>query len=117
MTPEAHARGLILIEQSQRVIDQLQDDSDLIEMERVPADNSVEIWVGPSGPELIQIEEIIELDNPEVTTPQYRSPGDVSSQLEIRKTSVRESAPNPLHNLIKIYDDEESSEVSLVTPV
>jgi hypothetical protein len=38
-------------------------------MARVPADNPVEIRVGTSGLELIQIEEIVELDNPEVTTP------------------------------------------------
>jgi hypothetical protein len=27
------------------------------------------------------------------------------------------NSPNPLHELIKIYDDEESLEVSLFTPV
>jgi hypothetical protein len=32
-------------------------------------------------------------------------------------TSGRTSAPNPLCELINIYDDEESLEVSLVTPV
>jgi hypothetical protein len=57
------------------------------------------------------------LDNPEVTMPQVGSPGDVSAQPEIARTSGRESAPNPLHDLITIYDDEESSEVSLVTLV
>jgi hypothetical protein len=30
---------------------------------------------------------------------------------------VGTSAPDPLHELINIYDDEESPEVSLVTPV
>jgi hypothetical protein len=33
------------------------------------------------------------------------------------RTSWRASAPNPLHNLITIYDDEESLKVSLVTLV
>jgi hypothetical protein len=32
-------------------------------------------------------------------------------------TSGRKSTPNSLHKLINIYDDEESIEVSLVTPV
>jgi hypothetical protein len=100
MTPEAQARGFLLMEQAQRVIDQLQNDPDLIEMTRVPADNPIESRVGPSDPEPIQIEEIIGLDNPEVSTPQARSLGDVSAQPEIARTSGRESAPNPLHDLI-----------------
>jgi hypothetical protein len=33
------------------------------------------------------------------------------------RTFGREGAPNPLHDLITIYDEEESSEVSLVTLV
>jgi hypothetical protein len=73
--------------------------------------------VGPSGPELIEIDEIVGLDNPEITTPQVGSPGDVSAQPEIVGTSGRTSTQNPLHELINIYDDEESLEVSLVTPV
>jgi hypothetical protein len=36
---------------------------------------------------------------------------------ETVETSGRESMPNPLSELIKIYDDDESPEVSLVTPV
>jgi hypothetical protein len=42
---------------------------DLIGMIGAPADNPDEIRVGPSGPELIQIDEIVGSDNPEVTTP------------------------------------------------
>jgi len=114
---EAHARGFLLMEQAQRVMDQLQNDSELVEMKSVPADNPIEIQVGPSDPEPIQIEEIIGLDNPEFSTPQARSLGGVSAQPEIVRTSGRSSAPNLLHKLINIYDDEESSEVSLVTPV
>jgi hypothetical protein len=117
MTQDARERGFLMIEQAQQVIDQLQDDPDLIGMTGSPADNPDEIQVGPSGPELIEIDEIVGLDNPEITTPQARSPGDVSAQSEIVGTSGRESAPNPLHELINIYDDEESLEVSLVTPV
>jgi hypothetical protein len=86
-------------------------------MKRVPANNPDESRASQSGPELIQIDEIIGLDNPEVTMPQERSPGDISAQPKIERTSGRESAPNPLHDLIKIYDDDESSEVSLVTLV
>ena len=109
--------GFIIIEHPHRVINHLQDGLDLIEMERVPADNPVKSRVGPSGPELIKIEEIVRLDNPVVTTPQNGSPWDVSYHLEITRTSGRESGPNPLHDLITIYDEEERSEVSLVTPM
>jgi hypothetical protein len=42
-----------------------------------PSDNPDESWVGPSGREIIEIDEIIGLDNPEVTTPQAESFGDV----------------------------------------
>jgi hypothetical protein len=101
----------------QRVIDQLQDILHLLGMMRIPAENLDEIRAGPSGPELLQIDEIIGLYNPEVTMPRARSKGDVSTQPEIARTSGREGAPKPLHDLIKIYDDEESLEVSLVTPV
>jgi hypothetical protein len=38
-------------------------------MTRVPADNPIESQVGPSDLEPIKIEEIIEVDNPEVSTP------------------------------------------------
>jgi hypothetical protein len=117
MTQDAQERGFLMIEQVQRVIDQLQDDLDLIGMIGSPTDNPDEIWVGPSGPELIEIDEIVGLDNPEITMPQAGSPGDVSAQPKIVGTSGRTSAPNPLRELINIYDDEESLEVSLVTPV
>jgi hypothetical protein len=56
------------------------------------------------------------IDNHEVTMPQTESPGDVSAYLDIERTSGRESSPNPLHNLITIYNEEERSEVSLVKP-
>jgi hypothetical protein len=78
-------------------------------MIRVPTDNPIESQVGPSDPEPIQIEDIIGLDNPIVSTPHARSLGDVSSQSEIERKEGRESAPNPLHDLITIYDEEESS--------
>jgi hypothetical protein len=95
----------------------LQNDPELVEMKRVPADNLIEIRGGPSDPDPIQIEEITGLDNPKVSTPHTRSRGDVLAQTNIARTSGRTRAPNPLHDLITIYDDEESSEVSLVTPI
>jgi hypothetical protein len=61
-----------MIEQAQWIIDQLQDDPDLIGMTRLPADNPDESQIGPSGPELIDIDEITGLDDPEFTTPPTR---------------------------------------------
>jgi hypothetical protein len=55
-------------------------------MTRVPADNPIESQVGPSDLEPIQIEEIIKLDNPEVSMPQAGSLGDVSTHPEIVMT-------------------------------
>jgi hypothetical protein len=49
--------------------------------------------------------------------PPVGSPTGVLAQPEIVRTSGRTSASNPLSELIKIYDDDESPEVSLVTPV
>jgi hypothetical protein len=86
-------------------------------MTRLPVDNPDESQIGPSGPELIDVDEITGLDDPEFTTPPTRSPTSVSTQPEIVTTSGRESVTNPLSELIKIYDDDESPEVSLVTTV
>jgi hypothetical protein len=56
-------------------------------MERVSVNNPVENQGGPSGPELIQIKEIVKLDNPEVTIPQAGSLGDISAQPKIARNS------------------------------
>jgi hypothetical protein len=82
-----------------------------------PADNPNEFQIGPSGPKLIDIDEIVGLDNFETATPQAGSPRGVSTQPKTVRTSGRESVSNPLSELINIYDDEERREVSLVTPV
>jgi hypothetical protein len=47
----------------------LKDDPDIINMERLPADNPDEDQMGPSSPEFINLDEITGLDNPELTTP------------------------------------------------
>jgi hypothetical protein len=69
--------------------DQLQNDLECVEMERVTADNPIESRQGPSDPKLIQIDKITGLDDPEVTTPHTRSPGNIFSQTYITRTSVR----------------------------
>jgi hypothetical protein len=84
-------------------------------MMRVPVKNPIESRRGPTDLDTIQIEETTSSNNPEYSTPQVGSPGEVSSYLEIARISGRTSTLNPMFNIITIYDDEESSEVSLVT--
>jgi hypothetical protein len=117
MAQDTRERGLLMIEQAQWIINRLQDDLDLISMTRLPDDNPDESQTGPSGPELIDVDEITRLDDLEFTTPPAGSPTGVSTQPKTARTSGRASMPNPLSELIKIYDYDESSEVSLVTPV
>jgi hypothetical protein len=48
-------------------------------MEIFIVNNPVERWECPSDPKLIKIDEIIRLDEPEVTMPQAGSPRNVSA--------------------------------------
>jgi len=86
-------------------------------MMKILVDNPIESRREPSNLETMLFEENIGSENPEFPPPQIRSPGDISTQPEIARKLGRKSVPNPLFDLITIYDDEESSEVSLVTPV
>jgi hypothetical protein len=108
-TTEAQRRGFLLLEGAQRIIDQLQNDPDLVEMSRIPTDDPIKSRGEPSGLEPIQLEEITGPENLEFPPPQIRSPGGISTQPEIARTPGRKSVPNPLFDLITIYDDEESS--------
>lgn len=101
-----------MLEGVQRIIDQLQDDPDLVEMSQIPTDDPI-----ASRGEPIQLEEITGFENPEVPSSQIRAPGGIPTHPEISRTPGRTSVHNPLFDLITIYDDEESSEVFLVTPV
>jgi hypothetical protein len=55
--------------------------------------------------ETIQLEEIVDPENPEVPSPQIRSQGGISTHIDISRTPSRKNIPNPLFNLITIYDD------------
>jgi hypothetical protein len=78
-----------LLEGAQRIIDQLQNDPDLVEMSRTPVDDPIKIRGDLSGLKPIQLEEITGLENPEVPPPQIRSPGGISTQTEIVRTPGR----------------------------
>jgi hypothetical protein len=99
------------------MIDQLQDDPDIAETTGSPTDNPDGSRAGPSSPEFIDLDEITGLDDPEFTTPPVGSSTGVSAQPEIIEASQRTGTSNPLSEFIKIYDDDESPEVSLGTPV
>jgi hypothetical protein len=90
---------------------------DLIRIPVLPADNPNEIQIDPSGPELIGIDEIIGLDDPKFTTPPFESSIGVSALPNIVGVSVETSTSDPLRELINIYDDDESPEVSLRTSI
>jgi hypothetical protein len=117
MAQDMKERGLLMIEHVQQIIDRLQDDLDLIIMTRVPDDNPDESRISPSDPEWIDVDEIAGLDDLEFTTTPTKLLTCVSTQLETGETLGRTRTPNPLSELIKIYDYDESPKVSLVTPV
>ena len=68
-----------------------------------------------NGSESTQLEETIGRENPRVPLPWDRSSVTIPTQYESSRTPSEMSVPNPLFDLITIYDDEESLEVSLVT--
>jgi hypothetical protein len=106
-----------MLEWVQQVLDQLQDDPDLSEMTGSPVDNLERSQVGTSGPKFIDIDEISRLDDLEFTMPPAGSPTGVATQPEIVWVSVETDTSNPLSEFIRIYDEDESPEVSLGTPV
>jgi hypothetical protein len=86
-------------------------------MMRIPTDNPIKIRGEMSGLESIQLEEIIGLKNSRSPSPQIRSTRTISNLPKVSRMPGETGAPNPLFDLITIYDDEESSEVLLVTLV
>jgi hypothetical protein len=84
-------------------------------MMRIPSDDPITIREETSGLESIQLEEISGLENPRVPSPQIRSPMTFPTQPEISRIPGETGVPNTLFDLIMIYDDEESLEVSPVT--
>jgi hypothetical protein len=69
LTPEEQTRGLHLMAEAKKIIDQLQNDLDLIEMMRVPFDNPIARRGETSGSEPIQLEGITGTKTPEIPPP------------------------------------------------
>jgi hypothetical protein len=84
-------------------------------MMRIPSDDPITIREEPNGSESIQLEEITGLENPRVPSPLIRSPVTIPTQFERPRTQGEIVVPNPQFDIITIYDNEESSKVSLVT--
>jgi hypothetical protein len=68
-TAEAQRRRFLLLEGAQRIINQLQNDFDLIEMMRIPIDDPIKIQGEPSGLNSMQLEEITGSENPKAPPP------------------------------------------------
>jgi hypothetical protein len=84
-------------------------------MMRILSDEPITIREDPSGLDSIQLEEITSLENPRVPSPQIKSLMIIPAQPEVSRTLGDTGVPNPLFDIITIYDNEESLEVSLVT--
>jgi len=106
-----------MLERAQQVLDQLQSDPNLSKTTSSPANNPERIQVGTSGPEFIDVDKIVGLDDLEFNMPPVGSPTGVVTQLEVVWVPVETSASNPLIDFINICDDDESLLVSLETPV
>jgi hypothetical protein len=78
-------------------------------MTRIPLDKPITRRGEPSGLYPMQLEEIICPENPEVPSLHIRSPGTIPTQPEASRMLGGIGAPNPLFDLITIYDDEEIS--------
>jgi hypothetical protein len=59
LAQDARERGLLMLEWAHWVIDQLQDDPNLSETIGSPVDNPERSQVGTSGPEFIDVDEIL----------------------------------------------------------
>jgi hypothetical protein len=105
----------LLLEGSQRVINKLENDLQLIEMMRIPPDDSITIREEINGLESTKLEETVGLENPRVPSPQARSSVTIPTQYEVPRMPSETGVPDPLFVLITIYDEEEHLEVSLIT--
>jgi hypothetical protein len=89
----------------------------IVRMLRILTDSPEESLVGPRDPEFIDLDNINGLDDPESIAPLARSLTGTATQPEEVGVPVETSASEPTCELIKIYNDDESPEVSLETPV
>jgi hypothetical protein len=117
---EAQRRGMLLLEEAQRVIQRLENDpqlNPLIEPIRVTLTDTINLREEINGSESTPLEETAHPENPGIMSQQARLFIVATTQLGETRTSSGTDVPDVLIDLITIYDDEESSGVSLITPV
>jgi hypothetical protein len=111
---------MLLLEEAQRVIQRFENDPPLDPLTkplRVILVNTINLGEELNGSETIPLEETAHLENPSIMTQQTRSSVAATVQLGEMRTSSGIDMSNVLIDLITIYDDEESSEISLITLV
>jgi hypothetical protein len=104
-------------QKAQQMMNQMWDNPNLIRMPRILTDNPEESPVGPSDPDFINLDNINGSDDLESMIPPAGSPTGITTQPEEVRVPVETITSDPLNKLINIYDDDESPEVSLETPV
>jgi hypothetical protein len=117
---EAHRRGMLLLEEDQRVIQILENDhqlNPLIEPLRIILVNTINLGEELNSSEKTPLEETDYPENPSIMSQWERS--SVASKVQIGGTRTLSGTyvPNVFIDLITIYGDEKSSGVSLITPV
>jgi hypothetical protein len=110
-------RGALMYQETQHMMNQVQDNFSLVRMPRLPTDSPKESSVGPNDPDCIKLDNINGSNDPESTMPPVGLPIGVTTQLEMVWASVETSVPNPLSEFINIYSDDESPKAYLGTPV
>jgi hypothetical protein len=84
---------------------------------RITHTDPIKIREELNGSNSTQLEETAGLENPRVPSPQARPLMTIPNQHEIPRTPGEMGVPNTLFDIITIYDDEESLEVLLITPI
>jgi hypothetical protein len=110
---------MILLEESQRVIQRLENDpqlNPLIEPLRFIPVDTINLIEEINGSEKIPLE-TSHPENPRIMSENEKSSVATTSQLGETRKSSGIDVPNFFIDLISIYDDEEISEVSLITLV
>jgi hypothetical protein len=117
---EARRRGMLLLEEAQRAIQRAEENpplNPLIEPLRITPTDTSNHREEINGSETTPPEETVDQENPSSVFPQEGSSVTTTTQRRITRASSGMGVPNVLIDLITIYDDEESSEVSRMTPV
>jgi hypothetical protein len=89
----------------------------LIEPLRVIQFDTINLGEELNGPETTPLEETAHLENPSIMSEHARSSIFVTVQPRETRTSSGTNVPDVLIDLITIYDDEERSWFSFITPV